>query len=71
VVVEADVAPRSRQKAVQVPVTPGWHSVETRTSGGSRHRAMVAGDRTKWIRVQRDPSKPEGVGVHVTEYPQR
>ena len=70
VVLDAQVAGRSKNTAVAVPVTPGWHRIETRTSGGGRHRAMVEGDRTKWIRVQREPRKPEGVGVHITEYPQ-
>lgn len=71
VVVAADVAGRSRNAPVALDVSPGWHRIETATSGGARHRAMVDGNRTKWIRVQREPSKPEGVGVHVTEYPQR
>jgi hypothetical protein len=52
-------------------MTPGWHRVQTSTSTGASHTAVVQSDREKWIRVAREPAKPEGIGVHVTEFPLR
>lgn len=52
-------------------VNPGWHSMDSRSGAGARHHAVVRGDREKWISVRLDPRKPEGFGVHITEYPTR
>ncbi len=56
---------------VSLRATAGWHRMTTRTSGGATHQAMIQCEREKWVLVQRDPRKPEGVAVHITEYPQR
>lgn len=58
-------------KSFSVPVRKGWHMIQTRSTSGVAHQAMVQGDKEKWILVRRDPSKPEGFGVHVTEYRRR
>lgn len=70
-VFDGPVRPGERRPIGRVGVTSGWHKVESRTVAGIRHQAIVDANRDKWIRILREPSKPEGVGVHITEYPTR
>lgn len=61
--------PGSGEERFSVLVSPGWHDLATRASDGSTHRAMIEGNRDKWIRIRGEAASLEGFRVHVTEYP--
>ena len=65
------IVPGQSRSISPLPLKKGWVRVDTQIGSGIRHQAMVEGNRDKWVRILREPSKPEGVGVHVTEYPVR
>ena len=60
---------RAGEERFSIPVRPGWHELITRSADGRQHRAMIQGDRNKWIRIRGESGKTEGFRVHVTEYP--
>ena len=70
-VFDETIAPGQSRSINPLPLKKGWVKVVTRTDSGIHHQAMVEGNRDKWVRILREPAKPEGVGVHVTEYPVR
>jgi hypothetical protein len=70
-VFDATVAPGQTRSVDPLPLKKGWVKVNTKTDSGINHQAMVEGNRDKWVRILREPTKPEGVGVHITEYPVR
>ena len=70
-VFDETIAPGQSRSINPLPLKKGWVKVVTQTGSGLHHQAMVEGNRDKWVRILREPAKPEGVGVHVTEYPVR
>ncbi|MBX7247239.1 MAG: hypothetical protein K1X53_17205 [Candidatus Sumerlaeaceae bacterium] len=64
-------ATSQRQHAFDATLKPGWHRIESITASGLHHTAMLEADREKWVLINRDPAKPEGVGVHINESPLR
>ena len=70
-VFDETIAPGQSRTINPLPLKKGWVKVVTQTGSGIHHQAMVEGNRDKWVRILREPAKPEGVGVHVTEFPVR
>lgn len=68
-VYEGSIAPGARPVTLTLPARPGWYVLHSRSSSGAAHQAAVEGNRTKWIRIRREPAKREGFAVHITEYP--
>ncbi len=60
----------NQERRFALSTSPGWHRLDTYLGEGYHHTTVVNTAAPKWVRIAREPSKAEGVGVHVTEFPQ-